>query len=100
MELQPRLTAEQIKIETVTPHDYLIHVDESDETVSIRLHLTEDVTGLFPSATDNTRIAEATIMFLLDHQRAYHLPADVDLDDIVAAYDDFIEAVSARLSVT
>lgn len=97
MELHPRVPAEQIKVETLTPQDYLIHVEESDESVSIGLHLPENFGDLFPSSSGE-QIAEATIVFLLDRQRAYHLPADIDLDDIEAAYDDFAEIVKGFLS--
>jgi hypothetical protein len=98
MELQHRITAERIKIETLTSYDFLLHIEESDEDVSLELHLPADVADLFPSVSDNIRIAEETAVFLLDRQRAYHLPADLDLDDIVAAYDDFITTVGARLN--
>ena len=52
----------------------------------------------FVSGVDEQRIIQAAAGFLLERQRADELPGKVDLDDVVAAYDGFIDEMRKRVS--
>jgi hypothetical protein len=46
---------------------------------------------------DETRIIEATVAYLVQRQRADDLPANLDLDDVAAAYDDYVDDIQMQL---
>jgi hypothetical protein len=47
--------------------------------------------------TDETLVVEATVSYLIARQRADDLPTKVDLDDVAAAYDGYIEHIHHQL---
>ena len=78
------------QVEAVGEHDYLVRVRQGDDIVEIRVHATPSViVGLIGDETDETRIVEATVASLFARQRADDLPPQLDLDDVVAAYEGF-----------
>jgi len=86
------------QVETLGDHAYVVRVSEGDETVEIRLRATPGVVGRIGGLeTDELRIVEATAAYLIARQRADDLPASLDLDDVAAAYPDYVDTISAQL---
>jgi hypothetical protein len=90
--------ADQPHIKALGEHDYLIRVLEGEDMIEIRVHASQAVLDRLPVDTDENRLVEATAVFLIQRQRADDLPASLDLDDVAAAYDGYIEEMAAQLS--
>jgi len=83
---------EASRIESLGDHDYLVHVTQDGDLVTIRMRATPEVVARIggPGA-DETRIITATMAFLTARQRPDDLPGQLDLEDIIAAYDDYLD---------
>lgn len=82
------------EIEALGDHDYLVCVGQDDERVTIRMRATPEVVAHIAGPdTDETRVIAATMAFLTARQRPDELPEQLDLDDIIAAYDDYLDDV-------
>jgi hypothetical protein len=92
------MTAEQPHVEPLGEHDYLIRVREGEATVEIRLHASPAVVRRIAVDVDETRIVEATVAYLVQRQRADDLPVNLDLDDVTAAYDGYIDDIHLQLN--
>lgn len=89
----------QLRIEPLGDHDYLIRVREGQERVEILIQASPDVVerlGLGEPA--EARIVAATAAFLMERQPAADLPQALDLDDVAAAYDNYLSELVLRLS--
>jgi len=81
---------ERPHIEAVGDHRYLARVRQSEDIVEIRVRATPSVIArLTNDESDETRIVQATVAYLITRQRADDLPAELDLDDVAAAYEGF-----------
>jgi hypothetical protein len=90
--------ADQPHVEALGDHNYLIRVHEGEDTIEISVHASPDVVARIAVVdTDENRIIEATAAYLLQRQRADDLPATLDLDDVAAAYDGYIDDISSQL---
>ena len=93
------MTAEQPHVESLGKHDYLVRVREGDDTVEIRVHASPAVVHRIAVVdTDETRIIEATAAYLIQRQHADDLPVNLDLDDVAAAYDGYIDDIQSQLA--
>jgi hypothetical protein len=93
------MTAEQPHVEPLGDHDYLVSVREGEDTVEIRVHASPAVVRRIAVAdTDEIRIIAATVAYLIQRQRADDLPVNLDLDDVAAAYDGYIDDIHVQLS--
>lgn len=88
---------DQPHIEALGEHTYLIRVVEGEDTIEIRMHASPDVMALLPADTDEHRLIEATAAYLIRRQRADDLPARLDLDDVAAGYDSYIEEITSQI---
>lgn len=87
-----------MKIEALAEHRYLVRRRQGDDTVEILVRLAPDVTArLGYDPADEVRIVEATVAFLVARQRPDDLPPQLDVDDIAAAYEDFEGELRQRL---
>ena len=89
----------QLDVEPVGGHDYLVRVRQGEERVDILIQATPDVLqrpGL--GGLTEARIVEATAEFLVERQFAADLPQELDLDDVAAAYDNYLDELELRLS--
>ena len=79
-------------IEAIGDHDYLVRVAQDDEFVTIRMRATPEVVARIagPDA-DETRVVAATMDYLTARQRPDDLPEQLDLEDIIAAYDGYLD---------
>lgn len=85
----------ELQIESLGDHDYLLRIGMDDDVVTVRVYADPDVvSGL---GGDEQRVVAATVAFLTARQRADDLPADLDLADVAAAYDDYLDRLRAEL---
>lgn len=91
--------SEQIEVEPLGDHDYLVRVRHSAGEIESRFRASEDVlSGLGAAAADEQRVVEETAAYLMDHQPAIDLPPMVDLDDMAAAFDDYLARLRERMN--
>lgn len=94
--------ADELHMESLGEHRFSLTKREGDELVEFEVYANPTVVErIGPKEFDDVaeqRIVRAAADFLLELQRADELPATIDLDDIAAAYDGFINDVQERLS--
>lgn len=89
---------EQCEIEPLGGHEYLIRVRTPAQVVESRFQATEGVReDLHVEDADEHRLIEATMDFLATRQGVTELPQLVDLDDIAASYDDYLDELRRRM---
>ena len=92
--------SEQIEVEPLGDHDYLVRMRHSGGVIESRFRANEDVlAGLGVAAADEQRVVEATAALLVEHQPVIDLPPMVDLDDMAAAFDDYPAQLRQRMSM-
>jgi hypothetical protein len=93
--------SEQIEVEHVGDHDYLVRARGGGQVVESRFRATSDVlTHLGASAADEQRVVEQAATYLMERQPLIDLPPLVDLDDLAAAFEDFPAWLSERMTGT
>lgn len=90
--------ADRPHVEALGDHNYLIRALEGEDTVEIRMYASPSVLGRLPVDTDENRVIEATAAYLIQRQRADDLPATLDLDDVAAAYDGYLDDISTQFA--
>lgn len=81
-------------VQRLDEHEYLVRLNEGDDVIEIQLRATPAVLARIGVVdTDEGRVVDATVSYLLARQRADDLPAKLDLDDVAAAYDGYIEDI-------
>jgi hypothetical protein len=93
------MTVRQADIEALGDHDYLARVPLGDEFVTIRIRATPEVVDQIAGFdVDEARVVTATVAYLTARQSPDDLPGQLDLDDVVAAYDGYVDDMRIRLS--
>lgn len=88
-------------VEGVGDHTYLVHLHDAEgAAVEIRLYASPAVVASLMAVhgADEDEIVEATTAYLLARQRADDLPTFLELDDVAAAYEGYLEDLQRRLS--
>ncbi|MFC3807714.1 hypothetical protein [Terrabacter sp. MAHUQ-38] len=94
-----RIMTNQLRVEPLGGHDYLVRVREGEERLEILIQASPDVVErLGLAGLAEARIVEATAAFLIERQLAADLPQALDLDDVAAAYDNYLSELERRLS--
>jgi len=86
--------------EALDNHSFLMHLPDPDgDAVDIRVYASPDVLGHLGAVTpaDEYQVVLATAAYLLARQRADELPSFLELDDVAAAYEGYIEELRGRL---
>ena len=83
-------------IEFVGDHEYLVQITLDDDIITLRAYADPEVVAHIGAAEDH--IVAATISYLTDRQQPDELPTDLDLQDVAAAYDDYVDRLRADLS--
>lgn len=92
------MTAGQSRAVPLGGHDYLVRVGGCEATAEIRVHASADVMRILAvRGADEVRVVEATVTYLVQRQRADDLPISLDLDDVAAAYTDYVDAIRRQL---
>jgi len=91
--------SETIEVEPLGEHDYLVRARHGGAVVESRFRSTADVLDrLGVSEADEQRVIEETASYLFEHQPVIDLPPMVDLDDMAAAFDDYIAQLRQRIA--
>jgi len=81
-------------IEFVGDHEYLVRITV-DDIVTLRVYADPEMVAHIGAA--EAHIVAATIAYLTDRQQPDELPTDLDLQDVAAAYDDYVDRLRADL---
>ncbi len=88
----------QPDIEALGEHRYLVTISEGEDTVEILVLANPSVVARLGSEGDELRVVRSTADYLIARQRADDLPAELDLDDVAAAYEDFEDHLRSDLA--
>lgn len=86
--------------EALENHIFLLHLPGPEgDAVDIRVYASPDVLARVGAVdpADDYRVVQATAGYLLARQRADELPPFLELDDVAAAYEGYIEDLGGRL---
>jgi hypothetical protein len=79
-------------------HDYLITAADPDGDVEFGLRVTPPALAQLGLRADQEASAvRVTAAYLIARQPVIDLPGQLDLDDVIAAYDDFADQLAAAL---
>ena len=90
------MSVDQPALEALGDHDYLVRLQQGEDTVVLRVHADPAVVERI--ADEEPRVVEATAAYLIARQSADELPEQVDLDDVAAAYDGYVEDLQRQLT--
>jgi hypothetical protein len=92
------MTAAEPRIEDLGDHRFLVSVAAGDGLVEVQLDVDPAVLERIGLAVpDERRIVSAAMDFLLERQQADDLPSRVDLDEVAAVYDGFVDDIRGRI---
>lgn len=92
--------SDETTIEALGDHQFVLHLkDPEGGAVDVRVYASPDVLGRLGAASTDaeSRVVEATAAHLLARQQADDLPSYLELDDVVAAYDEYLADLEDRL---
>jgi hypothetical protein len=93
------MTDNQAQIDAIGAHRYAITLREGDDLVQLSLHADPATVALIASdPLDERRLVEETLRYLVRRQRADDLPPVLDLADVAAGYDTWVDEM--RTSMT
>ncbi|HZB18522.1 MAG TPA: hypothetical protein VE463_01690 [Blastococcus sp.] len=86
-----------IRIEPQGAHEYVVRLQDGELVCVSWFHLTPDVlVELHVDEEAEGLCVRRTAEFLLRHQDVANFPDIVELEDVIATYDDFTEFLSAQ----
>ncbi|WP_326545536.1 hypothetical protein QGN32_17285 [Mycolicibacterium sp. ND9-15] len=84
-------------IEALGDHDYLVHIPQDEDLIAIRIRANpEAVARIAGPHADETSVVAATVTYLTVRQRPDDLPEQLDLDDVIAAYSDYVDELQTK----
>lgn len=86
-----------MEIEPQDEHEYLVRTQGAETRVRVTPEVLDRVSA---SVTDEPRVVELTVDWLLERQQAADLPQLIDLEDVADAYDDYADAIGRRLTAS
>lgn len=90
---------DQPQVEALGAHRYLVRALAGEDMVEVEVHANPAVVArITGEPTDEARVVEATAAYLIARQRADDLPQELDLEDVIAAYDGFEEELRRDLA--
>ena len=84
--------ATSIDIETQGDHQYVVRLQDDDEAAESWFTITADLMErLRKDGEDEEHFVRRTAEFLVQRQGVADFPDIVDLEDVIATYDDYVE---------
>jgi hypothetical protein len=84
--------ATSIEIETQGEHRYVVQLRDDDEVTESWFTITPSILDrLRRGAEDEEHFVRRTAEFLVQRQGVADFPDIVDLEDVIATYDDYVE---------
>lgn len=82
--------SENFNVERVSDHEFRVRTEAEGQNVESLFRMNPDLQEqLDLPDTDEVSIVQATAHFLSKHQSVIEFPPMIDLEDILATYDDF-----------
>lgn len=89
----------ELRVESLGDHEYLVAVVSGAQSAESRFRATADVMTELGAGDDaEQRVVRESAAFLLDHQPLTDLPPMIDLEDVAAAYDGYLDDLRLRLA--
>lgn len=89
------------EVEELRDNYYLVRGAQDGELAETRFYVDPDaLDGLGLEGAAGADVVRATVDFLLQRQRIDDLPTQVDIQDVAAAYEDFIDSLRASLGAS
>ncbi len=89
------MTQPQLSTESLGEGRYRASVPSLDDQAVVVLALGEAPRVTGGRLADDEATARATFAFLLQHQDGADLPGQIDIEQVVAAYDDAVDTIVA-----
>lgn len=86
--------AEDIEIDAQGEHGYVVTQPSELEDVRTWFKVTPEVMDQL-GADDEEDVVLRTVQFLRKHQDVADFPETVDLEDVIASYDDYLAVMTA-----
>jgi hypothetical protein len=84
-----------IDIETQGEHQYVVRLREGEDACESWFHLTPTLVQEV-GAGDEERLVRRTAEYLVERQSVADFPTIVELEDVIATYDDYVDAMTRR----
>ena len=89
------MSVEDYDIEGQGDHEYVVRQTDQGETVETWFRLTPEVLDrLGVGDEDEADLVARTVDFLKKHQDVADFPDIVEIEDVLASYDDYEEAIT------
>ncbi len=86
---------EPVTIESQGDHEYLIRLRGEGEVVESWFRVDPEVLDRMQLGdVDEAGLVRRTVEFVLQHQGVPDFPSVVELEDVIASYDDYVTAMS------
>ena len=86
--------ADDIEIDAQGEHGFVVTQPSELEDVRTWFQVSPEAMDQL-GADDEEDVVRRTVLFLRGHQDVADFPETVDLEDVIAAYDDYLEAMTA-----
>jgi hypothetical protein len=84
--------ATSIEIEPQSEHQYVVRLRDGEDACETWFHITPAVLeDVRVEGEDEERVVRRTAEFLVARQSVADFPDIVELEDVIATYDDFVE---------
>lgn len=91
--------SEIFDVERVSDHEYLVRTEAEGQQIESLFRMNPDLQArLDLPDVDEVTIVEGTARFLAQHQSVIDFPPMIDLEDILATYDDFPRQLQKQIS--
>ncbi|SDP24797.1 hypothetical protein SAMN05660199_03472 [Klenkia soli] len=91
------MSSEDYDIEPQGDLQYVVHLDDGEESVEAWFRLTPEVLAQLGVAEGGEAdLVAATVDFLRRHQDVADFPSMVEIEDVLASYPDYEETVTTR----
>jgi len=84
----------------ITPqgnHEYVVRTGGVESRITVTPDVLNEVSA---TEADEPALVEASLAWLLERQPAADLPPLIDLDDIAAAYEDYVPDMEQKLTAS
>jgi hypothetical protein len=86
---------ESVEIEAQGDHEYVVRLQGDGESVESWFRITpECLPDVGAAPGDEESVVRRTVEFLARHQAVPDFPKVVELEDVIASYDDFVPAMT------
>jgi hypothetical protein len=78
-----------IEVEGLGGHQYVVRLQDGEDVTESWFNITPGLLDGLPVAADEQEVVRRTAAFLAEHQDVADYPTVVELEDVMATYDDY-----------